>query len=331
VTNLGVMVLITGAETVPFHFIWVSLSLVYGFRLWSLRSTVIVLLATSAATGAALLWAVTRTADGPGLDELNEVPLMAAMFVAMVWHARRRQAALEEVQRLADTEHRLLGRQKDFVWDASHMLKTPITVARGHAELIRAEGSSQVAADAEVVMDELKRLGRIAERLVTLAASEQPDFLRPAPVEIPSFLRDSARRWRPTANRRWEVRPGAGGTILADRDRLELALDALIENAVKFTREGDRISLGVRPGGGGWVIEVTDTGEGIGSEDLGRLFDRYSRGRAARRDGGAGLGLAIVKAIAAAHGGSVSVESEAGKGSTFGICLPADPGSVAAT
>ena len=88
-----------------------------------------------AVTGAALAWTVVR--GNERLDELTEVPLMAAMFLAMVWHAHRRRTAIEETERMAESEHRLLEGQREFVRDASHELRTPIAVARGHAELIR--------------------------------------------------------------------------------------------------------------------------------------------------------------------------------------------------
>src|SRR5439155_951690 len=117
------------------------------------------------------LWTVTRGHER--LDELTEVPLMAGMFVAMVWHARRRQAALQEVSRLAENEHRMLERERDFLRDASHELRTPVTVARGHADLIReAASDDQIARDAEIVLDELARLSRISERLLLLARAD---------------------------------------------------------------------------------------------------------------------------------------------------------------
>src|SRR2546423_14320480 len=172
-------------ETVPFHFVWVSLTLVYGFRVWRLWPTAGALSGVVLVSGAALLAMSGR--GQVSTAELTEVPLMGAMFVAMVWHARRRHAALEELRRVTE-------RERDFVRDASHELRTPITIARGHAELIRAGASSdQIVADAEIVLDELARLERVAERLLLLAAVEHEGFLFRIPVDVEPLLGETAR------------------------------------------------------------------------------------------------------------------------------------------
>jgi signal transduction histidine kinase len=299
------------------------LSIVYGLRVWSTRTTVAVLSTVMLVTGAALVWSVGRSHQG--IDELAEVPLMAAMFVAMVWHATRRQAATEEVRRLAETEHRMLERHQEFIRDASHELRTPITVARGHTELIRAvsEGT-QAADDAEVVLDELGRLARISERLLMLASAEHPDFLHREPVDVEEFVEESGRRWSVTVPRRWEVRVEAPGIVDADRERIRFALDALVENAVKFTAEGETVAIVGRADDGHVILEVSDEGMGIPVDQQDRIFERFARGDDGRTrgSGGTGLGLAIVKAIAEAHGGSASVQSTPGKGTTFWMRIP---------
>jgi two-component system OmpR family sensor kinase len=321
--NVVVIVILRDWETIPFHFIWVSLTLVYGLRVWRLRTTMLLLLVVMAVTGAALAWTVAH--GNERLDELTEVPLMAAMFVAMVWHAHRRRAAIEETNRLAESEHRLLERQREFVRDASHELRTPITVARGHAELIRDAGvDGQVAMDAEVVLDELGRLSSLSERLLILTAAEDPAFLSRMDIEVEPLLVGLMRRWGPTAERTWQVRVGVDGTISADRERLETALDALMENAVEATDEGSRIRVGCRGEGDTLVLEVTDEGSGICAEDLPRIFEPFSKIEPdrARLNGGTGLGLSIAKAIVDAHGGSIAVESAEGRGTTIRIRLP---------
>jgi signal transduction histidine kinase len=320
--NVAVILMLDRWETIPFHFIWVSLTLVYGVRLWRQRTTIFLLLVVMGVTALALGWSITRGHESP--DELSEVPLMAAMFVAMVWHAERRQSAIEETARLAESEHRLLMSQREFVRDASHELRTPITVARGHAELIRdAHLKGQVAKDAEVILDELGHLSILSERLLILTTAGHPGFLSTKALRVEPFIRGVVRRWTPTAPRVWQVGIAARGTIRADPGRLETALDGLLENAVKATDEGDTIHVSCRAAGDDLVIEVADDGRGIAAEDLPRIFDRFARVDAdrGRSNGGTGLGLSITKAIVEAHGGSISVVSDEGDGATFRIRL----------
>jgi len=324
--NLLVMFRAGTAQTVPFHFVWVSLTLVYGFRTWAPQPTLGVCVAVCALTSLAFMGPIM--AGLVNSEEVTEVPLMAAMFIAMVWHARRRAAAMEEVRRLADSEHRLRERERDFVRDASHSLRTPITVARGYAELIRgAHAASQTGEDAAVVLGELQKLTRISERLLTLARAERPDFLRRAELDVEDLVTSTARRWSVAAPRRWQVEVADDGVLLADAEQLEAALDALIENAVAATDEGGRILIRTRAEQGDAVIEVADDGTGIRAEHLTRVFVRFWRvdGDQARHnghDGGTGLGLAIVKAIVEAHDGAVEVTSEHGAGTPFTIRLP---------
>lgn len=320
--NVGAIVLEPAGEAVPFHFIWVGLTFVYGLRAWRLRSTVVTLGVAMLVTAAALGWAVVDA--GAGLDEIAEVPLMAAMFVVVMMHVERRQAALTVVRRLAASERRLLERERNLVRNTSHELRTPITIARGHAELIRKTATGQAAEDAEVILDELNRLSQISERLLILAAAEHPRFLRRAPLDLERFITEAVKRWSVTARRRWRVSVTLDGVLNADEERLQSTLDALLENAVKFTVEGDEILVSARSEGTTAIIEVSDTGTGMQPEHLGQIFDRFARaGEAPQgRNRGTGLGLAIVKAVVEAHGGRVTVDSRPGEGTTFSLLLP---------
>ena len=322
--NLVVIVGLVRWETIPFHLIWVSLTLVFGFRIWGLRTTLIVLGVVMALTAAALTFTVVRGHEHP--DELAEVPLMAAMFLAMVWHARRRQAAIEEARRLAETEHRLVEAQRDFISDASHELRTPITIARGHTELVRdaVDPGSQARADVDVVLDELGRLGRLSERLLLLASAEHPGLLSVAPVDVVALIEGMDRRWRGAAERAWSSRVDEPGTIRLDRERFELALDAVIENAVHATVAGDPIRIEAKADGRSLVVEVVDGGVGISDEQLDRVFDRFTRADAdrARGGGGTGLGLPIARAIARAHGGELTASRGVGRGTAMRFLLP---------
>ncbi|MEP7060012.1 MAG: ATP-binding protein [Actinomycetota bacterium] len=326
--NLGVMVAIPGWETIPFHFIWVSLTLIYGFRVWGLGRTGLVLAVVMAATAAPI--ASDAASGAQPLGELAEVPLMTAMFVVMVWHARRRAAALREVERVSETNARLLERERRFLQDASHELRTPITVAMGHAELIlRSASDPAEVEDALVVVDEMERLRSLAERLLVLASAEQPSFIQPRILSARTLVESAIRRWAPV-QRAWSVTVDPAPDIEGDPERLAAALDALIENAVAYTEEGDRIELGVhRRGGGEVAIAVADQGAGIAPEQLVSIFGRFARsdlGRE-RHPGGVGLGLNIAKAIAEAHGGELLVTSTLGQGTVFELVVPAATGA----
>ena len=323
--NLVAMALVPQWETIPFHFIWVSLTIIYGYRVWGASKTALVLGTVVASTGALLVYDVLR--EGELADELTEVPLMASMFMAMVWHAQRRRSAMEGLRRVSDANLRLLQREREFVQDASHELRTPITVALGHAELIeRGSGDKEMAEDARVVIDELLRLRRLADRLLLLATTEDPDFLSRSSVDIPELLAAALQRWAPV-DRRWRLCPVEPAAVDGDRDRLGLALDALVENAVKHTAPSDEIRLGARRSGDQVTIVVADSGAGIPADRLATIFDRFTRLDQARtRDrGGVGLGLAIVQAIARVHGGTVQVRSAPGAGSVFELTLPLGP------
>ena len=319
--NYAAMIAWPTWETIPFHFVWISLTLLYGFRVWPTRSTLVVLLIVMTATAASI-----------GLDafhgiqlwgELFEVPLMAAMFLAMVWHARRRVDAQRIAEQRADEGRSLLERQERFIQDVSHEMRTPMTIARGHLELLR--GQHPEPPELSVALDELERMDAIVERLLVLAKVGQPDFVLRAETNLESLLEDVFMRWSELAPRAWRLGPIAAGTVVADADRLRTALDALIENAVKYTRPHDAIEIRARARARGAEvsIEVEDEGCGVSKEALHRIFDRFARADSARTRaaGGVGLGLAIADAIAKAHGGACHAVST-GDGSMFSLRLP---------
>ncbi|HSO93416.1 MAG TPA: HAMP domain-containing sensor histidine kinase [Candidatus Dormibacteraeota bacterium] len=320
IANLVAIFLVPDWETVPFHFIWVSLTILYGFRVWRLRTTAWVVGVIIVTTGTGLIVDIARGAQP--LDELTEVPLMSAMFFAMVWHARRRLIATREMRTVSEENLLLLERERRFIQNASHALRTPITIAIGHAELLRAAADpATIAHDAGVVINELTTLRRLAERLLLLAGAEAPDFLHRRPIEVEPILVEALSRWSPTP-RHWRLGVTDEAVVEADAERLAMAIDALVENAVKHTTPDDWIELSVRRNHGVDIC-VADSGVGIATADLPRIFERFERGDVSRRrDGhGMGLGLAIVKTIAQAHGGTVRVHSEPGRGSQFEIVL----------
>jgi signal transduction histidine kinase len=318
--NLVAMALWPSWETIPFHFIWISLTLLYGFRVWDPGPTGFVLGLVIVATGSLIL---SDAFSGEQLwGELFEVPLMSAMFLAMVWHARRRQDAVRRLEREVSERAALLAQQKRFLHDISHELRTPVTIARGHLEVLqRLDGKP--AQEVEVALDELGRIEHILERLLLLARSNQPDFVVPAEIDVEHFLEDVFMRWSEVVQRGWTLGELVPGTLRADPEALRIALDALIDNAVKATEPSDSITIGCRTEGDGLAILVADEGSGVPPEELGRVFDRFARAdpSRSRAQGGAGLGLAIVDAIVRAHGGSCTA-ANAAKGAVFALWFP---------
>ena len=317
--NLFAIFLFANWETIPFHFIWISLTLLYGFRSWRTRPTMTILAVVMLTTATGIGLDIRRGSEP--FQELTEVPLMAAVFVATVWHSQRKRVAEQRTRLLSEHNTRLLADQRQFLQDAAHQLRTPITIALGHAELLAsAVTGPQESEDIEVVIGELDRLRRISERLLTIAAAGDPAFLHPEPVSLHLLISDLVRRWRPTAARNWRIARLDPVIVQADRERLGLALDALLENAVRHTGENGGIQLSVirdYPGLPARIV-VADTGQGIPADQLPYVFDRFRTGAG----GGTGLGLPLVQAVARAHGGDVTVRSTRGKGSQFELTLP---------
>src|SRR5581483_757508 len=319
IANWGAMIAWPAWETIPFHFVWISLTIVYGFRVWSPGVTGAILGTVILATGASIM---SDAFAGLQLwGELFEVPLMSAMFLAMVWHARRRQAAMREVEAVSDVRASLLELQQQFLHDASHELRTPVTIARGHLELLGRDLPD--APELVVAIDELDRMERIVDRLLLLAKAEQPDFVVLRDVEIDRFLEDVFMRWSEVAPRAWRLEVDVAGVVQIDPEALRNALDALLENAVKYTEPLATIELRAHAVGGEIVIEVADDGSGIPGDAMESIFDRFARADDARTRsrGGVGLGLAIVSAIARGHGGRCTVERRSGQ-TVFSLALP---------
>jgi signal transduction histidine kinase len=321
VLNVASIGLWPSGETVPFHVISICFALLYWLRIWPADPVPwgigIVLITT--VTGIAL----NVLHHAGSVDEIMDAPLLATMFVAVVWHANRRIASDAERRRIGEKNARLLVAQRRFLQDASHHLRTPITIALTYAELLARDLAGQQEQDIQMVIGEMARLRRLSDRLLIIAGSEDPDFLRCEPVLLTEFAAETIERWRPTAQRRWELRRLDEATVMADQEQLGLALDALLENAVKFTSADDVIALSVEGNGSGEVrLGVSDEGSGIADSELPHVFDRFRTSSRVKASRGTGLGLALVRAVAEAHGGSVAARSIPGAGSDFEIVLP---------
>jgi signal transduction histidine kinase len=255
--------------------------------------------------------AVTATARSLSESDLSrripvegsdEVALLAATFNEM----------LERLERAFAT-------QRQFLDDVGHELRTPVTIVRGHLELLE-EDPAQRRETLALVMDELDRMSRMVNELLELAKAEHPDFLALAPVELATLTSELHAKMSALPGT-WLLEEHGEGLVVADRQRLTQAMMQLAENAVRHAGSEQPIAIGSSLTTGEARIWVRDRGPGIAPEEQERLFDRFARGSSGDR-GGAGLGLAIVKAIAEGHGGHVELRSRIGAGSTFTIVLP---------
>ena len=237
----------------------------------------------------------------------------------------------DEIASLARTFNEMLDRlqtsfvtQRNFVDDAGHELRTPITIIRGHLELLGDDPAERKETIA-IVTDELDRMNRMVDDLLVLARAERPDFLRLATVDMERLTQDLMTKAAKLADRDWRIEHLGQGRIIADEQRLTQAVMQLAQNACQHTDDGDIISLGSVVAAGEARLWVTDRGPGVPPDEQERIFERFARGGRFRRTEGAGLGLSIVRAIAVAHGGRIELRSRPGAGATFTIVVPVDP------
>lgn len=216
--------------------------------------------------------------------------------------------------------------QRRFLDDAGHELRTPITIVRGHLEVLDPADPGDVRDTVTLVDDELSRMNRMVSDLLLLARAEQPRFLRLQSVDVATLTTEVFDKVRHLGDRHWVLESAADVDAVLDPQRVTQALVALADNAVHVTAPGDRVGVGSRVLDGDLRLWVADTGPGVAEADRERLFERFARGSAgARRTEGAGLGLSIVSAIAVAHGGRVAVDGQPGRGATFALVLPFTP------
>lgn len=216
--------------------------------------------------------------------------------------------------------------QRDVLDDVAHELRTPITIVRGHLELLD-DDPAERAATVELCLDELDRMGRYVEELLLVASARRPDFLSPAPVDVGELTETLFAKISALGDRDWRLlespRPGAL-FVEADADRLTQAVVNLANNAVQHTADGDRIDLAVRTTAVGVELSVRDHGAGFAPDVREHMFSRFSRAAGSRstRPDGTGLGLAIVAAIAEAHGGHVEADDPPGGGARVTVTIP---------
>ncbi|MDQ8701446.1 histidine kinase dimerization/phospho-acceptor domain-containing protein [Streptomyces sp. LHD-70] len=240
----------------------------------------------------------------------------------------------DDVAALAETFNAMLDRlerafaaQREFVDDAGHELRTPITIVRGHLELM-GDDPAEREETVRLVTDELDRMSRIVEDLLLLAKAERPDFVTPAPVQLAELTADVFVKARTLGERDWQLPEVADGEAELDAQRITQAMVQLAQNAVQHTTAGQTIRIGSRLSGRRVELYVADSGPGVQPQDAEVIFERFRRGTARRgaRTTGAGLGLSIVRAIAEGHRGGVRLAArgpgDTDAGATFVLDLP---------
>jgi heavy metal sensor kinase len=246
-------------------------------------------------------------------------------------------AAAEELVTLSASFNELLSRldqsfdhMRRFVADASHELRTPISIIRGEADvaLSNDRSAAEYKQTLAVILDESRRLSRLVDDLLNLARADAGRVkLQVQEFYLNDLLAECCRSAQTLASARHialECRCDDDVTYRGDEELLRRMVMNLVDNAIRYTPEGGKVNVALEPSADGLAIRISDTGTGIASEAVPHVFERFYRGDKARsrQDGGFGLGLAIVKWVAESHNGAVAVASTPGAGSTFTVTLP---------
>jgi two-component system, OmpR family, phosphate regulon sensor histidine kinase PhoR len=247
--------------------------------------------------------------------------------LSKAWPDLESERAFLSIYEITDLR-RLERVRQDFVGNVSHEMRTPLTVIRAMAETLLDDPDVDEATQDRYlkgVISEVDRLSQISGDLLVLSTAESTPVRKHA-CNLSEIFRATAEQLRPRAERKGLELRFAGPpdlTIAANSSQMSQVAINLIENAINYTQEGS-IEIEVRQQEDEAHVEIRDTGVGIPSEHLARIFERFYRVDKARSraTGGTGLGLSIVNHIVEAHGGQVSVESSLNRGSTFGVALP---------
>lgn len=244
----------------------------------------------------------------------------------------------DDVAELAHTFNAMLDRlqtsfnaQKQLLDDVGHEMRTPITIVQGNLELLDPHDPDDVEQVRGISLDELERTNRLLEDLMTLAKAGRPEFVRPEPVDVTELTHEVKDKATHLGDRKWSVAEAAGIVVQADAQRITQAWLQLAHNAVKYSEAGTHVELGSsvvegpvqgHQGSHHLTLWVRDEGVGIAAAELSKIFERFGRGSNSTRAEGSGLGLNIVTEIVRAHGGTVSINSRPGVGSTVIMHFP---------
>jgi signal transduction histidine kinase len=292
----------------------------------------------SAFGGALLVGAASFFIAGTAIEPIGRLTRAMAEIGSDQLDRRITMARTDEVGRLASAFNAMLARleeafarERQFIADASHELKTPLTVINANAQLLKRWGDDEPAVRSEsldAIITESEQLAGMVSGMLTLAKADSGDKIPKEPLSMHRLVGEVVAHARPRAERKalelCAHLPAGEAVVVGDESLLRQLLNNLIDNAIKFTESG-RIDVSLEARGTDVRIDVTDTGIGIETETAERLFDRFFRSDAShsRAIEGTGLGLAIVRSIARIHGGSVTAAPRPNGGSIFVVVLPA--------
>ncbi|MDP3804387.1 MAG: ATP-binding protein [Candidatus Omnitrophota bacterium] len=241
----------------------------------------------------------------------------------------------DEIQKLAETFNSMLERlelaftlQKKLFENLSHELKTPLTILKGEFEVVlkKMRSQSEYEETLKSALEEVDRMTRLAGNLLELARLESKEvFPEKKRLDLNPIVREIVNNVRILAESKKINLSCRADEVLfleADESQLKMLLLNVLDNAVKYTESGGRITVMSQKSGPSAVVRIEDTGAGITKEEIEYIFDRFYRTDKARASAGFGLGLSIAKSIVDAHNGSIKAESEPSKGTVFTISLP---------
>jgi two-component system, OmpR family, sensor kinase len=316
---------VPGEETVPYHLAWIGLAGAYGIEAWPWARTVYSVAGYTVVSGAIL---VDRAATGAiGWGEITEIPLMSILVLLVLWNVRTRHVAYGHLTRMAERDRLRAAQRERLSRMTSHEMRTPATIALGYADMLLNSCEDQrIRSDLLVICDELRRLVLVSDRVVRTMRMQDQDEVRLH--DVSSLLRETGERWGVVADRHWVVQCEPF-LYRCSAERLRASLDTLVENALRYTEEGDTIRIFGAAVGSRVVLGVADSGPGMDPV----VLHAVNRGRLSLQDSPSdfiasdpksqtGLGLALVREAAEARGGCLVAGSSAEGGALVVMALP---------
>ena len=322
VACVGLMLLLPGEETIPYHLGWVALGVVYGLDPWPLRWAVGAVVGYAVGSGLVLL---ARAISGViAFEETAEIPLMCLLAILMIWHVSRRQSALADLDLVRRQEHTRAHRREHMARLVSHEIKTTLTIASGYLDLVMSKPDAHAdRADLEVARDELHRLSRASDRLLRMMRMQEEQAV--TLVDIDSLMRQTMERWSTVAERTWRLDARIGWAHAAPH-RFRACFDTLIENSLRHTPADGTIRLVGFRSGNHTCLGVADSGPGL-TRDQAQAINQHSfqltdDDAGERQHSETGLGLSIVQEVVRERGGHLVAGRSAEGGALLLMVVP---------